>query len=393
MKDIEESLNLLLEMKSSWEQSLTECKNLHEANADLHARVTKIEKENKTLNSHLRQLEDKLLEGNVIFQGIPDSVWESLETTKEKVLLAISHMIGGETQELKMDQARKIPIKDVTRLGKYTAMRNRSILVEFYYKSDALYLLSNRTNLPKGVFIYKQYSDETEKERRKLRPILRAARRSENYKGKCRMDGSVLVIKGRNYTSNNLHTLPLEINGFRATSKESEDGNVVGFFGELNPLSNFHPTPFTINGKSYHSSEQYIQQQKCVLFDDHNTERLIMSSESALDCKILSKDIKDYDHEKWKQNAKASCTAGVLAKFEQNPTLRKLLLSTGNKNLVECCHDKLWGTGVPLHNTDALVRSKWHSPGLLGEILESVRSILMEPAQDPMDTTIQISPT
>ena len=108
MKDIKESLNLLLEMKSSWEQSFTECKILREANVDLHARVTKIKKENKTINSHVRQLEDKFLEGNVIFQGIPDSVTESSETTKEKVLAAISHTIGGETQELKKDQARKI---------------------------------------------------------------------------------------------------------------------------------------------------------------------------------------------------------------------------------------------------------------------------------------------
>ena len=136
--------------------------------------------------------------------------------------------------------------------------------------------------------------------------------KGRNYK--CHMDSSVLVIKGRNYTSNNLHTLPLEINGFSATSKESEDGNVIGFFGELNPLSNFHPMLFIINGKNYHSSEQFIQQQKCVLFGDHDTERLIMSSKSVLDCKVLSKDIKEYDHERWKQNAKASCTPGILAK-------------------------------------------------------------------------------
>ena len=101
MKDIKESLNLLLEMKSSWEQSFTECKNLGEANVDLHARVTKIKKENKTINSHACQLEDKLLEGNVIFQGIPDSVWESSETTKEKVLAAISHRLEEKPKNLK----------------------------------------------------------------------------------------------------------------------------------------------------------------------------------------------------------------------------------------------------------------------------------------------------
>ena len=139
------------------------------------------------------------------------------------------------------------------------------------------------------------------------------------------MNGSTLVIKGRNYTSANLHTLPLEINGFMATSKCNAENTTIGFFGELNPLSNFHPTPFKINGHHYHSSEQFIQQQKCKMFRDHETEVLIMATESALECKQLSKDIKNFDPERWKQNAKASCTPGILAKFEQNEQLSCLL--------------------------------------------------------------------
>ena len=66
------------------------------------------------------------------------------------------------------------------------------------------------------------------------------------------MDGLNLIIKGRNYTGKNLYQLPEEINSFKAPSKS--EGNILGFFGELNPLSNFHPTPFTINGQKYHSS-------------------------------------------------------------------------------------------------------------------------------------------
>ena len=239
---------------------LWECNAIRGLNSELNARIVKVENENKLLTNKVRQLEDKLLEGNVIFQGVPDSIWEPSETTKEKILAAITHTISGETFEAKMDQAKRITIKHVSRLGRYTTMRNRPVLVEFYYKSDAMYLLGNRSHLPKGVFIDKQYCEETEKERHKLRPILRAARQSQNYKGKCKMDGATLIIKGRNYTSANLHTLPLEINGYSATSKTDPD--TIGFFRELNPPSNFHRTPFTIHGRSYHSSEQFIQQQK-----------------------------------------------------------------------------------------------------------------------------------
>ena len=318
---LKDGLNLLLEMRDSWETGLQKCNTLLTENKQLHARVEKVEKENKALNNRVRTLEDKLLEANVIFQGVPDSIWEPMETMKEKILTAISHTISGSSVEEKMDQARKIPIKEISRIGKYTAMRTRSVLVEFYYKSDAMFLLENRSHLPKGVFVDKQFSEETEKERRKLHPILCAARKSENYQGKCRMDGLTLVIKGRNYTSANLHTLPLEINGYMATSKCDAYNTTIGFLGELNPRSNFHLTPFKINGYQYHSSEQFIQQQKCKMFGDQETEALIMATESALECKQLSRDIKNFDPERWKQNAKASCTPGILAKLEQNEQL------------------------------------------------------------------------
>ena len=194
----------------------------------------------------------------------------------------------------------------------------------------------------------RQYTEETEKERRKLRPILRAARKHENYKGKCHMDGPTLVIKGRNYNSKILHQLPLEINGYSATSKIDSVNNVIGFFGELNPLSNFHPVQFSINGKCYHSTKQYIQHQKSVFFGDSDAEHQILQSSSAVECKNAARSITNYDHERWKQTIKATCTPSILAKFEQNQNLAKLLLSTGEMTIVESCRDHDWGTGIAL---------------------------------------------
>ena len=125
--------------------------------------------------------------------------------------------------------------------------------------------------------------------------------------------------------------------GSLPTSKTSPDNNVIGFFGELNPLTNFHLAPFKINGYTYHSSEQFIQHQKSLEFDDHESADLILRAETAVDCKIIGCDIKNFDHEKWKQNAKARCLPGILAKFEQNSWLSELLKSTGTKTIVESC--------------------------------------------------------
>ena len=83
------------------------------------------------------------------------------------MLTAISHTISGTDQEdCKdcMEQARRISIKDVTHLGKYVAMKTCPVLMEFCHKGDAEVLLSNRTHLPQGVYVDRQYSDETERE-------------------------------------------------------------------------------------------------------------------------------------------------------------------------------------------------------------------------------------
>ena len=48
------------------------------------------------------------------------------------------------------------------------------------------------------------------------------------------------MLKGRVYNINTLNQLPDELNVFTVTSRENE--HTVGFFGEINLLSNFYPS-------------------------------------------------------------------------------------------------------------------------------------------------------
>ena len=41
---------------------------------------------------------------------------------------------------------------------------------------------------------------------------------------------------------------------------------------------------------------------------------------------------------------------------------------------MECATDRLWATGVPLGDPASLDEMKWISPGILGQMLESIRS-------------------
>ena len=170
----------------------------------------------------------------------------------------------------------------------------------------------------------------------------------------------------------NLQQLPDDLNCFKVTSKE--DADCVGFFGGLNPLSNFHLAPFTVDGIVYISSEQFIQTKKAEFFSDRATYDKIMGSSTSLDCKKTSRFIKRFDKSKWTEVAKQVCSPGIKAKFHQNPDLMcTLLYKTGHKNIAECTNDKLWGTGIPLNKMECLDQSVWMGQGILGEILEEIR--------------------
>ena len=68
-----------------------------------------------------------------------------------------------------------MPIKKVQQLGKYKSKRGRPISVSFTYKEDVDYVYENKSYLRKEVYLDREYNEETENNRRILRPILKAA--------------------------------------------------------------------------------------------------------------------------------------------------------------------------------------------------------------------------
>ena len=249
----------------------------------------------------------------------------------------------------------------------------RPISVTFVYNEDCEHLLANKKYLPKGVYADKQYSEEIENTRRILRPVLRRARMGK-YRGLCRMERDHVIIEGKRYGIENLHQLPTEISTFKCTSEENED--TLGFFGELNELSNFHPCRFTVNSITYSSREQWIQHSKAKYFRDTITMAQVMTADNALDCKLLARDTSGYDERRWKEVAYQECYKGLYAKFEQNPSLKQVLLQTGEKMIVESSYDRIWGTGIPLSDPTCLDKKRWFNPGILGTILMDIHTKL-----------------
>ena len=103
----------------------------------------------------------------------------------------------------------------------------------------------------------------------------------------------------------------------------------------------------------FHSAEQYIQLKKAEFFNDRQSALKILIAETAIECKQLTREIKNYDVAKWNDVAEDECFEGILEKFSQNPSLNNVLRKTQNKTIIESSYDRKWGTGVPVHSPDA----------------------------------------
>ena len=106
-----------------------------------------------------------------------------------------------------------------------------------------------------------------------------------------------------------------------------------------------------------------------------------MASDSAVECKQLARNIKNYDGTKWNEVAERECFDGILEKLTQNPSLNKVLQDAGHKTIAESCYDRIWGTGVPLHSPDALNTDQWIGENMMGRILAIVRETLHNPSE------------
>ena len=109
-----------------------------------------------------------------------------------------------------------------------------------------------------------------------------------------------------------------------------------------------------------------------------------MGCSTSLECKRASRQIWNVDINMWELVAGSICLPGIRAKFFQNPPAMDTLISkTGSKTIVECAADRLWGTGIPLNDPTCLDPQKWITQGIMGQILEDIRSEALKKQGDP----------
>jgi N-glycosidase YbiA len=131
-------------------------------------------------------------------------------------------------------------------------------------------------------------------------------------------------------------------------------------------FSNFSRHGFEKDGHYYKTNEHYFQSMKFAHAPEHR-DAVIQASTPKLAASI-GRDRKRPLREDWESVKDNIMREGVLAKFETHTDIRKILLDTGDEDIIENApSDYYWGCG-----------KTGTGKNMLGKILMEVRAILRE---------------
>lgn len=144
------------------------------------------------------------------------------------------------------------------------------------------------------------------------------------------------------------------------------------FYGGV--FSQWYACSFEVDGVKYNCAEQYMMQQKAVLFGDEHCEKKIMATSSPKDQKAFGKQVKNFNKEKWDQVARDIVYKGNYFKFTQNKGLLAEMMKSKGFVLVEASpYDPIWGIGLSAKDPRAKDSKTWLGTNWLGEALNKVR--------------------
>lgn len=145
-------------------------------------------------------------------------------------------------------------------------------------------------------------------------------------------------------------------------------------------LSQWWPSPFTVDGVAYASAEHWMMAGKARLFGDEEAEHRAVSASSPAAAKKTGRLVRGFDESVWERERFALVVAGSVHKFGQNAELRDFLVNTGDRVLVEASPvDRIWGIGLAADDPRAEEPASWRGLNLLGFALMDARTELRTP--------------
>ncbi|MGB0129528.1 MAG: NADAR family protein [Rhodocyclaceae bacterium] len=140
-------------------------------------------------------------------------------------------------------------------------------------------------------------------------------------------------------------------------------------------LSQWYESPFVVEGRRYPTAEHFMMAEKAALFEDEEVLSLVLGAPDPSAAKALGRRVQGFDQTVWLEHRFSLVVRGNEAKFSQNPALRRYLVETGTRVLVEASPvDPVWGIGLAQNDERANNPNQWRGLNLLGFALMQVRS-------------------
>ena len=101
-------------------------------------------------------------------------------------------------------------------------------------------------------------------------------------------------------------------------------------------------------------------------FQDHDAAARVVASPDPREQKRLGRRAHNFDCVIWHRVQEYAVVAGTFARFAKNPAMKKHLLSTETKRLVEASYfNPVWGIDLLADKPEAQDPSRWHGKKLL----------------------------
>ncbi len=141
-----------------------------------------------------------------------------------------------------------------------------------------------------------------------------------------------------------------------------------------------------VKDKLFYCRETWMMAHKALLFaegDDkkYNLEifKAIMITKNQRDIKKLGRKVHGYTDDEWHRWRYEVVVNGNYLQFTQDKKLKKILLNTGDKTIVEASpFDRVWGIGMGEKKAKEVGKTIWSKKGLnlLGKALMEVRKYI-----------------
>ncbi len=150
--------------------------------------------------------------------------------------------------------------------------------------------------------------------------------------------------------------------------------------------------PFSVNGRTYITAEQYMMSEKALLFNDLDSYKRIMQESDPSKCKSLGRGVSGFVDSIWDNAFREILFHGNLGKLQSDINIVAALLETENAVLVEASpYDDKYGAGMSakeLLNSDGSLKilpENWHKKGSskqaennLGFVLMGIRDLFRQ---------------